>query len=111
MKISTFTLLRVYRQHGISRKGFRFVKTLSIKDPGGRVGAIRDLKKRVQQAREAGRRLIFTDEAVFTTATLASKGYAHKGENVTIEEKLTSSPALAVVAGVSEVGGLEAFDI
>ena len=109
--ISTFTLLRVYKSHGISRKDFRFVKTLKIKDPGGRPQAVHDLKRRVRLAREAGRRLIFSDEAVFTTATLASKGYAHKGENVPIEEKLTSSPALAVVAGVSDVGGLEAFYI
>ena len=38
-------------------------------------------------------------------------GYAPRAQNVTIEEKLTSSPALAVVAGVSDVGGLEAFYI
>ena len=54
---------------------------------------------------------MFADEAVFTTATLPSMGYAPRGQNVTIEEKLTSSPALAVVAGVSDVGGLEAFYI
>jgi hypothetical protein len=36
-------------------------------------------------------------------------GYAARGENVVIEEKLTSSPAYAVVAGVSAEGGLEGF--
>ena len=103
--------MKVYRHHGISRNGFRFVKTLKIKDPAGRAQAVQDLKRKVHLAREAGRRLIFADEAVFTTATLPSKGYAHKGENVIVEEKLTSSPALAVVAGVSDVAGLEAFYI
>jgi MarR-like DNA-binding transcriptional regulator SgrR of sgrS sRNA len=36
IKISKLTLLRVYRSHGITRKCFRFVKTLKIKDPAGR---------------------------------------------------------------------------
>jgi transposase len=48
---------------------------------------------------------------VFTTATLPNRAYAAKGDNITLEEKLTSSPAVAVVAGVSAEMGLEAFFI
>ena len=54
-----------------------------------------------------GKRIIFSDEAVFTTATLCNRAYSAKKHNVQIEEKLTSSPAEAVVAGVSVDGGLE----
>ena len=48
---------------------------------------------------------------MFTTATLPNRAYAAKGDNITLEEKLTSSPAVAVVAGVSAEMGLEAFFI
>ena len=49
-----------------------------------------------------GKRIIYTDEEMFTTATMLSKAYAGKNQNVHIEDKLASSPALAVVAGVSQ---------
>ena len=49
------------------------------------------------------------DEAVFTTATLPDRAYAAKKESVSLEEKLVSSPAVAVVAGVSVEIGLEAY--
>ncbi len=46
---------------------------------------------------------------MFTTATLTDRGYAAKGHNVSLEEKLVSSPAIAVVAGVSAEKGLEGY--
>jgi hypothetical protein len=48
---------------------------------------------------------------MFTTATLPSLGFAAKHHNVALEDKLTSNPALAVVAGVSAEVGLEAHHI
>ena len=67
--------------------------------------------QQVRNAIGSGKRIIFTDEAMFTTATLPDRAYAAKGHNITLEEKLTSSPAVAVVAGVSAEYGLEAFFI
>jgi transposase len=107
--ISRVTLLKIYARHKISRKSFRYVKTLNIKNPHLRDAEIEQLKASVADSQAKGRKMIFTDEAMFTTATFPSKGYARRGLNVTIEEKLTSSPALAVVAGVSAEGGLEGF--
>ena len=46
---------------------------------------------------------------MFTTSTITDRAYASKRDNVTLEEKLLSSPAIAVVAGVSAERGLEAF--
>ena len=48
---------------------------------------------------------------MFTTATMLDRAYACKNQNVYIEDKLASSPALAVVAGVSQERGLEAHYI
>ena len=63
----------------------------------------------VRQAVSSGKRVIFSDEAVFTTATLCNRAYSAKKHYLQIEEKHTSSPAVAVVAGVSVDGGLEGY--
>ena len=107
MKISTATLLKVYTQHRITRKGLRYVKTLRIKNPESRQQEILSMKEKVLLSKSQGRKIIFVDEAVFTTSTFPDRGYAHRGENVVFEEKFISTPALAEVAGVSAEGGLE----
>ncbi len=56
----------------------------------------------VKQAISKGKIIIFSDEAVFTTATLLDRAYIPKKHNVNIDEKLASSPAVAVVAGVDK---------
>ena len=111
MKIHKSTILAVYRKYGIKRKGLRYVKTLRYQDPERRQAAILHMRQELQQAMIAGKRVIFIDEAMFTTATMPTRGFAGKYENVVVEEKLTSSPALAVVAGVSAERGLEAFHV
>jgi hypothetical protein len=67
------------------------------------------MKDAVRRAVSDCRRLIFTDEAMFTTSTLTNRGNAPKNANVTIEEKFTSSPAIAIVAHVSAERGIEGF--
>jgi hypothetical protein len=109
VKISTATLLKVYTQHRITRKGLRYFKTLRIKNPENRQQEILSMKEKVLLSKSQARKIIFVDEAVFTTSTFPDRGYAHRGENVVIEEKFISTPALAVVAGVSAEGGLEGF--
>ena len=48
------------------------------------------MKDQVRQAVSSGKRIIFSDEAVFTTATLPNRAYSAKKHNVHIEEKLAS---------------------
>jgi hypothetical protein len=111
MKIHKSTILAVYRKYGIKRKSLRYVKTLRYQDPKRRHAAILHMRQELQQAMIAGKRVIYIDEAMFTTSTLPTRGFAGKNENVVVEEKLISTPALAVVAGVSAERGLEAFHI
>jgi transposase len=110
-KISTQTLLQAYKKSGIKRKALRFVKTMRYQEPEQRKLLIEAMIDSVKQATSQGKRIIFSDEAVFTTATLLDKAYAPKKHNVNIEEKLASSPAVAVVAGVSAEIGLEGYFI
>ena len=83
---------------------------MRIKDPDKRKHEILALKSKVREAIDLGQEIIFTDEAMFTTATLPDRGYAQMGDNVSIEEKLVSTPAVAVVAGISSKNGLVAFN-
>ena len=110
-KISTQTLFQAYKKSGIKRKALRFVKTMRYQEPEQRKLLIEAMIDSVKQATRQGKRIIFSDEAVFTTATLLDRAYAPKKHNVNIEEKLASSPAVAVVAGVSAEIGLEGYFI
>ena len=107
--ISVKTLFNLYKKNGIKRKAFRFVKTMRYQEPEERRLLLEAMIDQVRQAISSGKRVIFSDEAVFTTATLCNRAYSAKKHNVQIEEKLTSSPAVAVVAGVSVDGGLEGY--
>ena len=101
----------MYRRNHIKRKALRYVKTLKYQAPERRALEIKRMKEEVQEAIACGKRIIYTDEAMFTTATMLDKAYACRNQNVYIEDKLASSPALAVVAGVSQERGLEAHYI
>ena len=101
IKITPSTLRRVYRRHNITRKALRYLKTLKYQPPEMRALEIIRMKQEVRDAIAHGKRIIYTDEAMFTTATMLDRSYAGRHQNVTIEDKLASSPALAVLAGVS----------
>ena len=111
VSISVKTLYNLYKKTGIKRKALRFVKTMRYQEPEERKMLLTAMIDQVRQAVSSGKRVIFSDEAVFTTATLPNRAYSAKKHNVHIEEKLTSSPAVAVVAGVSVEGGLEGYHI
>jgi hypothetical protein len=84
VRISKATLLKIYGRHKISRKAFRYVKTLHIKNPHLRETEVAQLRAEVSEAIAQGRKIVFTDEVVFTTATFPNTGFAHQGDNVTI---------------------------
>ena len=112
MKIHKSTILTVYRKYGIKRKGLRNLKTLSYQDPEKRQAAILHMRKELlQKAMTAEKRVVYIVKVMLITSTLPTRGFAGKNENVVVEEKLISTPALAVVAGVSAERGLEAFHI
>ena len=50
VKITPQTLKNIYRKHNITRKGFRYTKTLKIKDNDGRALAIQNMKEQVRRA-------------------------------------------------------------
>jgi hypothetical protein len=67
------------------------------------------MKSEMRQARDLGLRVVFVDEAMFTTAILMKTAYSSLGSNHKIKEKAVSAPALAVIGGVSEENGLDSW--
>ena len=56
-----------------------------------------------------GKIIIFTDECMFTTATMMKLAYSAFRTNVSIDERLRNSETIAMLGGVSAENGLEAF--
>ncbi len=69
------------------------------------------MKSQMMEATGQGRKIIYVDEAMFTTASRVTHAYSAKGTNICVAEVASSVQALAVVAGISVDKGLETFHI
>ena len=69
------------------------------------------MKSQVHAALEEGRKLVFVDEAMFTTAGRTTLAYASKNKNVSLDEAKSNVKSIAVVAGVSVDNGFDFFMI
>ena len=67
------------------------------------------MRSEVMEALQSNKKIIFVDEAMFTYSTNAMLAYAPLRQNICIDEKLSSAPAIAMVAGVSVEAGLETW--
>jgi transposase len=67
------------------------------------------MRSEVMEALASKKKIIFIDEAMFTYSTNAMLAYAPNRQNICVDEKLSSAPAIAMVAGVSVERGLETW--
>ena len=74
--ISVKTFFNLYKKNGIKRKVFRFVKTMRYQEPEEQRLLLEAMIDQVRQAISSGKRVIFSDEAIFTTATLCNRAYS-----------------------------------
>ena len=59
------------------------------------------MQSEVKEALGQGRKLIYVDEAMFTTAQRLTMAYASKYNNIVADEFVRNTKAVAVVAGIS----------
>ena len=59
------------------------------------------LRSQIKQAQEEERVVIFTDECMFTTASMLRLAYSGLGTNINIEDKFQQSDTIAMLGGVS----------
>ncbi len=67
------------------------------------------MRSEVRDAIKQGRKVIFIDEAMFTSAGRITHAYSSKHNNIKFDEKKLNVESLAVVAGVSVEEGLESY--
>ena len=60
---------------------------------------------------ESNTRVIYLDETVFTFSTFKSKGWAHKRDRIKVNDSDLKVQTLALIAAISEDGGLIDFAI
>ena len=60
---------------------------------------------------ESNTRVIYQDETVFTFSTFRSKGWAHKRDRIKVNDSDLKVQTLALIAAISEDGGLIDFAI
>ena len=70
--ISVKTLYNLYRKNGSKWKALKFVKTMRYQEPEERRLLLEAIIDQVRQAISSCKRVIFSDEVVFTTATLCN---------------------------------------
>jgi len=63
----------------------------------------------VQKAREEGKKVIYIDEVVFSPATALKFAWSGKGTNIEVADKRQYVKTQALIAGISEEGGVEGF--
>ena len=104
-------LLRLYGLHGIRKKRVRFTKAHKpdrIEEyEAWRLDAVYQL----QGIFDAGIKVVFIDEVVFTSKTCQMQDYSNKHHNVHIEQTKLDCPYLSVIASISTDNNVELLQI
>ena len=69
------------------------------------------MKRELTKARNAGYRLVYIDETMFTRKTCPVTEWARPKENMSVDVAKLDEPTLALLAGISKESGLEHFQI
>ena len=106
------TLLRkVYRQHGIRKKKYRWTKVIKNLGADQIVQQKARMKRQLTMARHGGYRIIYLDETVFTRKTVPETEWTLPRQNVTVDQDLLKEPCLALLSGISKERGQEHYKL
>jgi hypothetical protein len=87
----------------------KFIKTLSVKSKEDYDEQKAELLRKLLSAKKEGRIIINVDECMFTTSTKLRLAYSQLGTNIAVNDRMRNQEAIAVVGGVSEGNGVEAY--
>lgn len=100
-------LRRVYRLHGIKRKKYRWYKVSPAMDDADIRRELARMKRQLTMAKNAGYRLVYLDETMFTRKTVADTEWSCPGENFRVDTARLNEPTLALLAAISKEKGHE----
>jgi len=106
VSISKSYLQKIYKDNKVKRKAITYTKKKKGLGSEKYEASLLMMRSEVMEALASKKKIIFIDEAMFTYSTNAMLAYAPNRQNICVDEKLSSAPAIAMVAGVSvESGG------
>ena len=111
VKISPTSIRRIYLKHKIRFKNIkRGKKEIDFTVPHFQSLFYR-MHALLKHMQESNTKVVFIDETVFTFSTFRSKGWAHRKERVKVIDQDIRVKTLALIAAISEDGGLIDFII
>lgn len=111
VKISPSSIRRIYKKHKIRFKNIkRSKREIDFSNSHYRSLFLR-MRSLLVQMQESKTQVVYLDETMFTFSTFRSKGWAHNRDRIRINESDLKVQTLAVIAAISEDGGLIDFYI
>ena len=104
--ISPSSIRRIYLKHKIKYKGIkRGKREIDFNHSHFRSLFLR-MRSLLMEMHESKTQVVFLDEIMFTFSTFRSKAWAHNRDRIQINESDLKVKTLAVIAAISEEGGL-----
>ena len=109
--ISPSTIRRIYLKHKIRFKNIkRGKREIDFSEPHY-LSLFHRMRALLNQMEESKTPVVYLDETVFTFSTFRSKGWAHRRDRIKINDSDLKVKTLALIAAISEDGGLIDFAI
>lgn len=109
--IKVWRLREVYKQNGIKNKKI-FVNKMPIKARDGRYNPlVAEMQRRVQQAIDSKKKIVWLDETVFTKTTCQQHGWSRPNTNFRTPCESLGIKYTAVCATISLGCGIEYFEL
>jgi hypothetical protein len=87
LKISPTTLRKVFKQHRIRFKLIKKTKRVINFNIDPYRGMINELGNLIEQLQQAGLRILYLDEAIFSFNTFTGRAWAHRNNNLEVTEE------------------------
>ena len=107
MKISTWKLAQIYKQHGIKKKVIKHTKLRTPRQETRMKQQVTVIAVELQELIDQRYTIIYLDEVMFTTRTVLSREYSNKNQNIQIDYKDINTDTTAVIAAISFETGVD----
>jgi len=111
IKISASLLHRTYKKLGIRFKYISRVKKEIDYTNMYYLNLFTNMYNAHKLARIWNMKIVYVDEAVFTFNTFRSKAWSQKNTSIRVQESAIKVKTMALIAAISEDGGLEAYSL
>ena len=111
IKISASLLHRTYKKLGIRFKYISRVKKEIDYTNMYYLNLFTNMYNAHKLARIWNMKIVYVDEAVFTFNTFRSKAWSQKNTSIRVQESAIKVKTMALIAAISENGGLEAYSL